>query len=98
MSYAGAWLGGQPNANAIAKRVSPLSYVRKGLPPILTLHGDQDQVVPFAQAERLHKALTRRGIPNRLHVIQGKEHFNFSAEDNTAAFRVIDEFLAQHLN
>ncbi len=33
-NYAAAWLGSQPNREEIAKRVSPLTYVRKNLPPI----------------------------------------------------------------
>src|SRR5689334_14233104 len=36
-SYAVAWLGSQPNREAIAQRVSPLTYVRSGLPPILSI-------------------------------------------------------------
>jgi acetyl esterase/lipase len=44
-TYAEHWLGTQPNRGEIARRVSPLSYVHPGLPPIVTIHGDQDQLV-----------------------------------------------------
>jgi acetyl esterase/lipase len=50
------WLGSLPNKDEIAKRVSPLTYVRPGLPPILTIHGDQDRLVPYNHAT----ACTRR--------------------------------------
>src|SRR6202142_2537205 len=33
---AAQWLGGLPNRDEIAKRVSPLTYIRAGLPPVLT--------------------------------------------------------------
>ena len=37
--YAVQWLGGLPNRAEIARLVSPLTYVRGELPPILTIHG-----------------------------------------------------------
>ena len=40
------WLGSLPNKDEIARRVSPLTYVRPGLPPILTIHGDKDRSCP----------------------------------------------------
>src|SRR6266849_3478235 len=57
-AYAVAWLGSAPDREQIAKRVSPLTYVRAGLPPVLTIHGDADPTVPYTQSVRLHKALT----------------------------------------
>jgi hypothetical protein len=33
-NYAVQWLGSRPDRDQIAKRVSPLEYVRAGLPPI----------------------------------------------------------------
>ena len=47
-NYAVMWMGSQPDQVAIAKRVSPLTYVRAGLPSIISIHGDQDAVVPYA--------------------------------------------------
>src|SRR5436190_1904985 len=40
------WFGSMPNRIEVAKRVSPMTYVRAGLPPILTVHGDADPTVP----------------------------------------------------
>jgi acetyl esterase/lipase len=45
-AYAVAWLGSALDRDQIAKRVSPLTYVRPGVPPILTIHGDADPTVP----------------------------------------------------
>ena len=56
-AYAVAWLGSLPHREEVARRVSPLTYVRAGLPPVLTIHGDADPTVPYAQAERLQRAL-----------------------------------------
>lgn len=97
VSYATSWLGGLPDRAGIAKRVSPLTYVRRGIPPILTLHGDQDQVVPYAHAIRLHEALDGSGVTNQLYTITGKEHFNFTVDEVRKASAVIDAFLEEHL-
>jgi hypothetical protein len=48
-NYAVAWLGGMSNRDETAKRVSPLTYVRGGLPPIISIQGDADPTVPYSQ-------------------------------------------------
>lgn len=97
-AYAKAWLGGQTQASAIAKSVSPLTYVRKNLPPILTLHGDQDRVVPFEHAVRLHEALETEDSPNELFPIPRREHFiDYSKKDVASAYTRIFKFLDKHL-
>jgi len=71
-AYAVTWLGRQPDRETIAKSVSPLSYVRPGIPPILTIHGDKDTFVPYEQAVRFHHALEAAGVKNQLVTIHGK--------------------------
>ena len=90
------WFGSLPNREEIAERVSPLTYVRAGLPPILTIHGDADRVVPYQHAVRLHDALTKAGVPNQLLTIPGGGHGNFTPEQRTMIFTTIREFLAKH--
>jgi acetyl esterase/lipase len=55
-AYAVTWLGSATDRDQIARRVSPLTYVRAGLPPVITIHGDADPTVPYTQSVRLHKA------------------------------------------
>lgn len=90
------WLGSLPDRMEIAKRVSPLTYVRVGLPPILTIHGDKDNVVPYAHGVRLHAALTKLGVPNQLLTIPNGRHGNFTPEERTRIFTAIREFLGRH--
>ena len=52
-------------AKTFARRISPLTYVRGSLPPVLTIHGDA-KVVPFSHAIRLRDALNKAGVRNRL--------------------------------
>jgi acetyl esterase/lipase len=94
--YAVQWLGSQPNREEIARRVSPLTYVRPGLPPILTVHGDADPTVPYSQAVRLHQALDRAGVPNKLLTVPGGGHWRFSAEQDAKLYADIREFLARY--
>ena len=90
------WLGSLPNRDEIAKRVSPLTYVRAGLPPILSIHGDQDPLVPYDHAVRLHAALTKAGVPNQLLTIPGGKHGGFTPDERTKIFATIREFLAKN--
>jgi dipeptidyl aminopeptidase/acylaminoacyl peptidase len=77
-NYAAMWMGSQPDPLTIAKRVSPLNYVRAGLPPILSIHGDADLVVPHEHSTRLHQALSDAGVPNELVTIKGGGHGQFT--------------------
>jgi acetyl esterase/lipase len=95
-NYAAMWMGSQPDALAIAKRVSPLSYVRAGLPPILSIHGDADPVVPYDQSTRLHQALTAAGVPNELVTIKGGGHGEFTDVELEDAYEKIGAFLHAH--
>lgn len=90
------WLGSLPDRMEIARRVSPLTHVRAGLPPILTIHGDKDQLVPYAHAVRLHDALTKAGTANQLLTIPGGGHGGFTPEERTTIFTTIREFLTRH--
>ena len=93
---AATWLGGLTNREEIARRVSPLTYVRAGLPPILTVHGDADPTVPYPEAKRLHEALDQAGVPNQLLTIPGGKHGNFTPEERTKIFLTIREFLSKN--
>lgn len=95
-NYAMMWMGSQPNADEIARRVSPLTYVRSGLPPILTIHGDKDDVVPYSHATRLKEALDKFQVPNELLTIKGGGHGQFAQSDYITAYAEIWSFLKQN--
>ena len=95
-NYALMWVGSQPDAAAIAKRVSPLTYVRTGLPPVFSVHGDRDDVVPYEHSVRLHRALTAAGVPNQLVTIKGGGHGQFSDSQLEDAYGKLREFLHEH--
>lgn len=95
-SYAVTWMGSMLDRYNVAERVSPLTHVRPGLPPILTIHGDADPTVPYSHAVRLHEALDEAGVQNRLHTVPGGGHGNFSLPEFQEAYEVILGFLKEH--
>jgi acetyl esterase/lipase len=95
-SYAVQWLGSAASRNDVAKSVSPLTYVRAGLPPILSIQGDADPIVPYSQNVRLRDALTKAGVTNELFTVPGGGHGNFKPEERTRAYLKIREFLAKN--
>lgn len=97
-TYAVAWLGGQPGAVELAERLSPLTYVRHDLPPIITIHGDQDPTVPYVHAVRLHRKLDENGVPNRLVTIKGGVHGSFNDVQTEEAYKQIWMFLNDHIS
>ena len=95
-SYAVEWMGSLENRFEIAERVSPMTYVRAGLPPTLTIHGDADPTVPYQHAIALHEKLDELGVPNVLHTVPGGGHGGFDREQTLAIFETIRSFLSQH--
>jgi len=95
--YAVVWVGDQPNADEIAKKVSPINYVTGQVPPIITIHGDHDALVPYSQAVRLHKALDAAKVPNELYTVPGGNHGGFTAEQNQRAWTEVRKFLREHV-
>jgi len=55
-----------PPTRGGAKRVSPLTYVRAGLPVVFTVHRRPGHAGSYAQAERRTPRSLRAGVPNRL--------------------------------
>ena len=52
-AYAVTWLGSMENRKELARRVSPIAYVRAGLPPIISIQANQDPTVPYEQTVAL---------------------------------------------
>lgn len=93
--YAVTWLPEQPGRLELARRVSPMNYVRKDVPPILSIHGDADQTVPYEHGVSLTKALREAGASAELiSVPQGKH--GFPKEKMAELYPRIFEFLARH--
>lgn len=92
------WLRGAPDPEALAHTLSPLTYVRAGLPPVLSLHGDADLTVPFQHSAKLHARLQETGVPNTLIKVPGGAHgrHTWSDSETLRVQRAVEAFLRAH--
>jgi acetyl esterase/lipase len=91
------FLGGTPDeVGERYKAASPITYVSKDDPPVLTLHGDKDTLVPVEQAKALDKKMKAVGASHTLIVFKGQGH-GFGGEDGKKAADATWEFFDRHL-
>ena len=76
--------------------VSPIHYVSKDYPPILIMHGTQDQLVPIAQSEEMAAALKKLGVDVTLQKFPGANHGG-PAFSLPAARKLEQAFIDKHL-
>jgi len=85
----------QPSAAVLARarQVSPLTYIRPGLPPTFIINGDQDHTYEPTQSYRLKAALEAAHVPVEEDIVAGGGHGNFSPAENTKGTLMALEFL-----
>ncbi len=64
---------------------------------MITIHGDADPVVPYSHGVRLHEALARAGVANRLVTIKGGQHGRFTSAEMDTAYAAIRAFLKEQI-
>jgi len=79
--YLDGLVGKYPQDEAIYKERSPIESVGSLSCPILLLQGDEDKIVPPNQAEMMHAALLKKGIPTCLKIYKGEQHGFRKAEN-----------------
>jgi acetyl esterase/lipase len=95
-SYAVRWMGSLADRFKVAMRVSPLMLAdRKGLPPILTIHGNADPTVPYQHAVKLREALNKAGVKNDFYTVKGGGHGGFSNAEMIKIDGLIEKFLGE---
>jgi acetyl esterase/lipase len=92
--YIGASLAEKPDEY---KKLSPLTYVRKGLPPTMTLLGESDRLVPAEQGIRLDIALKKAGVHHELYLIPWTDH-EFDGSWNSLACQIAREKVKHFLD
>lgn len=96
-NFTEAWLGSSAIHRDTANRVSPIELIKADSPPILTIHGTNDTIVPYEHGLRLHNFLNEAGVPNQLVTIEGGGHGGFSVREMQSIFDRIQGFLAQYV-
>ncbi|KAL3914591.1 MAG: hypothetical protein SGILL_006045 [Bacillariaceae sp.] len=79
--YLDGLVGPYPQDEAVYKERSPIEHVEGLNCPVLLLQGDEDKIVPPNQAEMMHQALLKKGIPTCLKIYQGEQHGFRKAEN-----------------
>jgi acetyl esterase/lipase len=91
------FMGGTPDETPETyKSASPITHVTKDDPPVLTLQGDQDRLVPLAQATTLDQKMKSAGASHTLMIFQGQGH-GFTGPDRQNADDALWAFFDQHL-
>ncbi len=81
---------------AKAADISPLLFVSEDDPPTLLIHGDEDQLVPIGNSERIKAAFDEANVTSKLIVIEGAAH-GFRGEDGERASSALVAWFDEHL-
>ncbi|WP_440513239.1 alpha/beta hydrolase fold domain-containing protein [Sphingopyxis terrae] len=74
------WIGEGDGADRMARRMSPIAWLRSDVPPVFIGHGDADPVVPVAQSIDLKRRLDELAVPADLFIVPGGGHGKFDAD------------------
>jgi len=92
-------LGGPADKDPdLAAEASPICSLDRGRPPLLLIHGTDDELVPFETADRMADALAASSVPFETYWIRGGRHGGGS--DRSALVEAADRqerFFGEHL-
>jgi dipeptidyl aminopeptidase/acylaminoacyl peptidase len=79
-----------------ADAVSPAKVALKTDAPLMLIHGFDDSVVPFSQAEEMREAVTRSGKYVQLVRLDGEDHWLSSGKTRTDMLKAMVGFLERY--
>jgi dipeptidyl aminopeptidase/acylaminoacyl peptidase len=95
--YTDSLLGPLPEASELYRERSPEFFADKIQDPIAIFQGEEDQVVPRNQSDRVVESLRRRGVPHEYHLYPGEGHGFRKTETIEAYYKSVERFLKQHV-
>jgi alpha-L-fucosidase 2 len=66
--------GPGPEADRLLREASPITYVKRAMPPFLLIHGDADPTVPYTQSTKLCERIKQAGASCELFAVKGGAH------------------------
>jgi acetyl esterase/lipase len=94
---------GSPETVKAYAAASPITHVSRSSPPVLLLHGDADETVPYQQSVAMEAALRAANVPVKLVAVPGGAHgptFAVKGKPHPDLARYTDEMVRwfdQHL-
>lgn len=76
-----------PATARILHDASPISYVKKGMPPYLLLHGTKDFHVPYEQSVLMRDAMKKAGVPCEIITIEGGGHGGWDNDPSLTTYQ-----------
>ena len=73
--------------------VSPALHVDRVKAPILLVHGDADEIVPYQASVEMKKRLDKSGRPTQLITLEDEGHSGWTADNERLVMNAIGEFL-----
>jgi dipeptidyl aminopeptidase/acylaminoacyl peptidase len=95
--YLDSLIGPLPAAAATYRERSPIFAADRIRDPIAVFQGEDDQVVPKAQAEAIVASLRSRGVPHEYHVYAGEGHGWRQSATITRFYEAVEAFLRQYV-
>jgi len=92
-NYASIWVGNPERMDSISNVFSPDKRITSSTPPIISVHGKKDSVVPYEQAVTFHELLKKAGIRNELVSIDDGKHLGFTDKEYQYIYTRIFDFL-----
>ncbi len=69
-----SWLENSAQPVRMARQLSPVAHIRRGLPPTISVHAIADPEIPHAEAVKFHRSLARRSVRQELVTIRSSGH------------------------
>ena len=72
--------------------MSPVTYLRPGLPAVFIAHGDADPTVPYQQSIDLRKSLESLHVPVEMVTVPSGVHGQFSPDQTLIINEALQKF------
>lgn len=95
--YLDTIVGPLPETAARYRERSPVFAASRIIDPVAIFQGEDDRVVPVAQAETIISALARNGVPHEYHLYPGEGHGWRKSETIVAFYAAVLAFLKRHV-
>jgi dipeptidyl aminopeptidase/acylaminoacyl peptidase len=77
--------------------VSPINFVSDIKIPVLLIHGEYDEIVPFKQSKNMYETMKDEDKDVTFIELNNGDHFLSTAENRIKAMKAMSEFLDKHL-